>query len=101
MAVMLVNANTWPAGRRLDGMFSFFCDKHAASRSGGDGLPDLEPVVMAQVITVDPNPMDEGTSGDDTFYPAVMGLCVVVKSTLILGVWSLVLLSCGKGCIPL
>ena len=63
--------------------------------------PGLELAAMAQVITVDPNPMDEGTSGDDTFYPAVMGLCVVVKSTFILGVWSLVLLSCGKGCIPL
>jgi len=71
VAVMLVNANTWPAGRRLDGMFSFFCDKHAASRSGGDGLPDLEPVVMAQVITVDPNPTSPGTGSDVTIDQAV------------------------------
>lgn len=41
-------------------------------------LPVLDPTVMAQHFTFDPNPTDLGTGGDEVFHPAVMPLFTVV-----------------------
>jgi hypothetical protein len=66
-------ASSMEQGR--DGMFflSFFCFMIRVTP------PGLEPAVMAQVITIEPDPTDLETGGDDTLDPAVMGLYVVVQ----------------------
>ena len=38
---------------------------------------------MARVVTLDPDPTDLGTGGDDNFDPAVMGLCLVVNTKIV------------------
>jgi hypothetical protein len=40
--------------------------------------PGLEPAVIAQPITVDPEPTDLGADSDEVFHPAVVGVCAVV-----------------------